>query len=134
MNSEIIIKEIDEMHQLSKDALAQKRLESYLEIFSENLTYKQLDGKVIDKKELARNTASYFNRLKNATSKFVRKKYSIEGNRFTENLIQTATASIKVFIFFTKRWTVEREGIYEWVKIEGKWKIEKVEILNEKIY
>lgn len=134
MNLESLIKEIDEMHRLSKEALANKKFESYLEIFSENLTYKQFNGKVIDKKELTRNTASYFNRLKSATSKFERKKYTLKGNRFTENLIQTATSSIKVFIFFTKKWTVEREGIYEWINIKGNWKIEKVEILNEKVY
>ena len=134
MNSESLVKEIDEMHQLSKEALSQKRFESYIELFSDNLKYKQFDGKIIDKKELARNTASYFNRLKTATSKFERKNYNIEGNRFTENLIQTATASIRVFIFFTKSWTVEREGIYEWIKEEGSWKIEKVEILHEKVF
>jgi hypothetical protein len=58
----------------------------------------------------------------------------LEGSRFTEHLIQKATASINIFIFFTKKWTIEREGIYEWNKIEGIWKIERVEILNEKVY
>lgn len=134
MDNEKTIKEIDKMHQRSNEALEQKRMEAYLNIFSDNLTYKQLNGKTINKKELTKNTISYFSRLKTSNSEYKRKDFSIEKNRFTEHLIQKATASIRVFIFFTKTWTIEREGIYEWIKTEEDWKIEKVEILNEKMY
>ena len=134
MDNEKILKEIDEMHQFSNEALGQKRFDAYINIFSDNLTYKQLNGKIIDKKQLAKDTTFYFSRLRTSKSQYERKDFSIEGNRFTENLIQKATVSIKVFLFFTKKWTIERTGIYEWIKIEGNWKIEKVEILNEKIY
>jgi hypothetical protein len=75
-----------------------------------------------------------FSCLRHQNSQYERKDFSVDGNRFTENLIQRAIASIKVFFFFTKKWTVEREGIYEWIKIDGSWKIEKVEILNERVY
>lgn len=134
MDKEKILKEIDEMHKFSSEALGQKRFDAYINIFSDNLTYKQLNGKIIDKKQLAKDTALYFSRLKNSNSQYERTDFSIEGNRFTENLIQKATASIKIFFFFTKKWTVERAGIYEWIKTEDNWKIEKVEILNEKVY
>ncbi len=134
MDNQKILKEIDEMHQFSNEALGQRRFDAYINIFSDNLTYKQINGKTIDKKELAKNTASYFSRLKSSKSRYERMNYSIDGNRITENLIQKAIASIRIFIFFTKTWTVEREGIYEWVKNDENWKIEKVEILNEKIY
>lgn len=83
---------------------------------------------------MAKDTALYFSRLKTSTSQYERQSYSINENKFTENLIQKASASIRVFIFFTKKWTVEREGIYQWSKHEGIWKIEEVEILSEKVY
>jgi hypothetical protein len=134
MDNEKIIKEIDEMHQFSNEALGQKKFDAYISVFSDNLMYKQLNGKIIDKKELTKNTAFYFSRLKTSTSQYERKNYSIDGNRFTENLVQKAAAAIQIFFFFTKKWTVERVGIYEWIKTDGKWKIEKVEILNEKVY
>ena len=134
MDSERLIIEIDKMHHLANEALRQKRFDIYINCFTDNLSYKQMNGKVIDKKELSKNIAFYFNRLKTSKSQYERMNYSIDGNRITENLIQKATASIRIFIFFTKTWTVDREGIYEWVKMDEDWKIEKVEILNEKIY
>jgi hypothetical protein len=134
MDTEMVLKEINEMHQFSNEALRQKRFDAYINIFNDNLTFKQLNGKIIDKKQLAKDTAFYFSRLKSSTSNYERRDYSIDGNRFKENLIQKATASIKVFFFFTKIWRVERVGTYEWIKTEGNWKIERDEILKEKVY
>jgi hypothetical protein len=134
MNTEKILKEIDEMHLFSKESLEQKRFNDYISVFLDDLTYKQLNGRVIDKMQLAKDTNLYFSRLKSSTSQFERKDYSINGNRFTENLIQKSTASIKVFFFFIKKWTIEREGIYEWIHSDGNWRIEKVEILSEKVF
>ncbi len=134
MNSEKILEEIDKMHHMANESLRQKRFDSYINFFSDNLKYKQLNGMTRDKTQLAKDTAVYFSRLKTTTSQYERKSYSIDENKFTENLIQKATASIRVFIFFTKKWTVEREGIYQWGKREGIWKIEEVEILSEKVY
>lgn len=134
MENEKILKEIDEMHQFANNALGQKRFEDYMNIFSDDLTYKQLNGKTIDKKQLIKDTAFYFSRIKRSQSQYQRKDFSIEGNRVTENLTQIATTSIKVFFVFTKKWTVERDGIYKWIKTDNNWQIEMVEILNEKIY
>ncbi len=134
MNSEKILEEIDKMHHMANESLRQKKFDSYINFFSDNLKYKQLNGMIRDKTQLAKDTAVYFSRLKTTSSQYERKSYSIDENKFTENLIQKATASIRVFIFFTKTWTVEREGIYQWSKREGIWKIEEVEILSEKVY
>lgn len=134
MENEKLLQEIDKMHQKANEALAQKQFDTYISIFSDQLEYKQINGKTIDKRTLVKDTSRYFGRLKTSSSEYERKDYSFEENRFTENLIQKAIASIRVFIFFTKKWTVEREAVYQWGNHEGKWKIEKVEILNEKVY
>ena len=134
MDNEKILEEIDKMHHLANESLSQKKFESHINLFSANLKYKQINGITRDKTQLAEDTALYFSRLKTSTSQYERQSYSINENKFTENLIQKASASIRVFIFFTKKWTVEREGIYQWSKHEGIWKIEEVEILSEKVY
>jgi hypothetical protein len=134
MENQEILNEIDLMHQRSNKALVEKNINVYINIFSDELKYKQLDGKIIDKKQLVQDIRFYFSQLKTFRSQYERMDYSIKGNQFTERLIQKATASIKVFLFFTKKWNLEREGIYEWIKIENVWRIEKVEILNEKVY
>lgn len=134
MDNEKILEEIDKMHHLANESLSQKKFDSYINLFSANLKYKQINGITRDKTQLAKDTALYFSRLKTSTSQYERQSYSINENKFTENLIQKASASIRVFIFFTKKWTVEREGIYQWSKHEGIWKIEEVEILSEKVY
>lgn len=134
LDTENVLKEIDKIHQFSYEAIEQKRFDDYITIFSEKLTYKQGNGKIIDKKQITKDTKVYFNRLKTVKSKYQRKDYSIEGNRFTEHLIQKTTVSIKVFFFFTKKWTIEREATYKWYKIEDNWKIEKVDIFKENVY
>lgn len=134
MDNEKILEEIDKMHHLANESLSQKKIDSYINLFSANLKYKQINGITRDKTQLAEDTALYFSRLKTSTSQYERQSYSINENKFTENLIQKASASIRVFIFFTKKWTVEREGIYQWSKHESIWKIEEVEILSEKVY
>lgn len=103
MDIEKILHEIDERHQFSNEALVQKRFDDYINIFSDNLIYKQLNGKIIDKNQLTKDISSYFSRLKIATSHYERKDFSIEGNRFTETMIQKATASIRIFFFFLGR-------------------------------
>ncbi len=129
-----VLREIDEIHQISNEALKDKRFEAYLNVFTDNLIYKQLNGKSIGKMQLRKDTAFYFSRLVRHNTSYVRNDFSIEGIKFTENLTQKATASIRVFYFFTKNWTIEREGIYHWINIENNWKIEKVEVLRERIH
>ncbi|TPN81677.1 hypothetical protein [Aquimarina algicola] len=129
-----VLKEIDNIHQMANEALAKKQFDTYMNIFSDTLEYKQFDGSVIDKDTLSHNTLSYFGRIKNVHSQYDRVHYSVEEHIFTENIIQKARVSIKVFIFFIKTFTVEREGNYIWRKKENTWKIEHVEIFSEHIF
>jgi hypothetical protein len=131
MDNEDLIKQIDGVHKSNNDALALKQLDRYMDCFSDNLQYKQLNGKIINKKRLIEDTQRYFDRIKNFSSRYERNEFSTEDNKVVERLIQYAQVSIRVFVFFSKKWEVEREGIYEWVKIDNCWKIAKVEILKE---
>jgi len=88
MTDQEILNEIDKMHLFSNQAMQLKKFDDYINVFSDDLVYKQWNGKVINKKEFK--------------NQYKRNNYSIEGNRFIENLTQRATVSIKVFFFFTK--------------------------------
>lgn len=128
------IKEIDNLHKKANEALEQKQFDRYMDFFGDGLQYKQLNGKTIGKTELIKDTSNYFNRLQEFSSRYERKGFKIENQKIIETLIQQASLSIRVFIFFSKNWKVEREGIYEWEKINDSWKIVKVEILKERVY
>jgi hypothetical protein len=106
----------------------------YMDFFSEGLQYKQLNRKTIDKIKLTKDTRNYFDRIQKFSSRYERKDFKIEGQRIIETLIQQASVSIRVFIFFSKNWKVEREGLYELEKINDSWKIVKVEIINERVF
>ncbi len=134
MDNYQILKEIDKMHHDANEALKQKQIDNYLKVFSDTLEYKQLNGKVIDKNKLCKDIVFYFDRIKALDTQFSRTEFSINDNTFTEKLIQKAITSTRVFIFFTKKWTVEREGIYHWRINNNTWEIEKIEIISEKTY
>ena len=129
-----LISEIDAIHKVANNALRQKDLYAYIAVFAEKLAYKQLNGKIIGKRQLIKDINFYFTRIKNYTSEYERKDFSAGDDIITERLIQKAIVSTRVFIFFSNSWTVEREGVYEWEKIDGTWKIVKVEIIKEKTF
>ncbi|HTE01768.1 MAG TPA: hypothetical protein VK668_20910 [Mucilaginibacter sp.] len=134
MVNDEIIKEIDKTHELSNEALKFKQFDRYIEYFSENLKYVQLNGKEIGKRQLIQDITNYFRRIKSFSSKYERKDYTINKDCVVETLVQQSKVSLRIFIFFSKNWTVEREGVYEWIKVNDSWKIVKVKILKEKVF
>lgn len=134
MENDILISEIDSVHLSANDALKKKDFESYAEHFSNDLEYKQLNGRTINKAKLVNDVAVYFNRVLNSSSDYQRIAFQVENDKIIERLVQKSQIAIKVFIFFSKKWTIEREGVYEWKKNYGKWEIIRVEIINEKVY
>jgi hypothetical protein len=127
-------KEIDNTHIAANEALKNKKLDAYIHFFDDGLQYEQLNGKIIGKAKLADDIKIYFNRIKSYSGSYHRKEINISEDRVTEILTQHSKVVLKIFIFFSKNWTVEREGIYEWIKVNGNWKICKVKILAEKVF
>jgi hypothetical protein len=128
-----IIKEIDNLHKSANEALRLKQFDRYMDFFSDSLQYKQLNRKTIGKKQLVKDVSNYFDRIQKFSSQYERKNCTIGNQKVIETLIQQTSASLRVFVFFSKNWIIEREGIYEWEKINNTWKIVKVEILKETV-
>jgi hypothetical protein len=133
MKDSELLKEIEDVHIASYEAMKNNKLETYIEFFTDDLQYKQLNGKIIGKAQLAKDIQIYFNRIRSFSGRYERKEITIDKDRIVEKLIQHSKVSLRIFIFFSKNWTIEREGIYEWLKVNGSWKIYKVEILKEKV-
>ena len=134
MENDILIREIDGLHVSANEALKKKDFESYAGHFSKDLEYKQLNGRTINKTKLVNDIAVYFKRVLNSSSDYQRITFQIGNDKIIERLVQKSQIAIKVFFFFSKKWTIEREGIYEWKKNNNKWKIIRVEIIDEKVY
>lgn len=133
MHSGTVIEDIDQSHLKANQALQNKEFASYMNIFSDDLIYKQMSGKSINKGQLSNDTHKYFARIISYSNNYERIHFSMENDFFIEKLVQKATVTIRVFLFFSKKFKVEREGIYKWKKVDNVWKIAEVEIVNEKI-
>jgi hypothetical protein len=132
MDTNLLITEVDKTHLAANLALKNRDFDAYMGYFSDDLKYKQSNGKTIDKGQLSYDTKRYFYRIKSFDGMYTRLSSSFENDLFIEKLVQKATVTIRVFIFFSKKWTVEREGTYKWEKVDGDWKILDVEVTNEK--
>jgi len=133
MTVDKITKTIDRIHETCFESIRKKNLSSYMSVFDKDVTYKQYNGQVVGKSQLANDQKRYFSRIKSVKNSYERIDWVQNYNRFSETLIQQAEISIRVFIFFKKTWKVVRKGIYDWSNISGEWKIVKVNILEEKI-
>jgi hypothetical protein len=133
MDINTVIEEIDNSHLMANLALKNKDFATYISVFSDDLKYKQMDGKAIDKRQLSKDTQKYFDRIKSYSGAYDRLNFLFENDLFIEKLAQKATVTIRIFLFFSKKWTVEREGIYKWKKVNNVWKISDVEIISEKL-
>ncbi|PKV52300.1 hypothetical protein ATE84_4411 [Aquimarina sp. MAR_2010_214] len=133
MTVDNILKIIDETHSLAIKSMIQKNLSEYMSVFADELLYKQLNGKIINKKQLTKDTEKYFSRVLSVKSNYKRINHKLETCKFSETLIQEAEVTIRVFIFFRKKWKVLRKGIYKWSMSNQEWKITEVDILEEQI-
>lgn len=68
MEIDAVIKEIDHAHVSANDAMRKKDFASYADHFSNDLKYKQLDGRTIDRTALMGDVASYFGRVRSTTA------------------------------------------------------------------
>jgi hypothetical protein len=132
-DSELLLEEINNSHSAANDALKNRMFEKYINLFGENLEYKQLNGKIIGKNALVNDIKFYFNRVLSYTNSYERKSFTIGNDIITEDLIQHIDVSLRVFVFFSKNWKVQRRGIYTWMYSNNSLRITRVEILEEKI-
>jgi hypothetical protein len=124
---------LDQAHAIAQSALNAKDLDRYMAVFSRDLAYKQLNGKTITWQQLRRDVADQFARMTKAEGKFVRERLEYKGTDVIEYATQNATAEERIFFVFKRVWRIHRRGIYTWSKINARWVISKVDILEERV-
>jgi ketosteroid isomerase-like protein len=129
----MIAEELDAMHRRAIEHYRNKDVGAYMQLFASDLRYRQLNGVEIGREQLTRDVEAQFSRVESADSFYKRESLSIEGDCATEHLEQIASATVRVFLFFQRTWRVRRSGRYTWAKSSDGWRIQTVEVLDERI-
>jgi hypothetical protein len=127
----LLTAELDAMHAEAKAAFERRDLTRYRDLFAPELTYRQADGRVIDRDRLMRDVGAQFRRLSRVRSSFLREQIEADGDRATEVLTQTASIGSTAFLVVHRTWELTRRGRYTWRRNGERWLIEAVEILEE---
>ena len=122
---------LDERHAAANTAFANRDAAAYERLFGNDLEYVQADGTAIDRARLMKDVKAQLRKLDRAASSFVREKLTVDGHEVSEALRQIATVETLAFGFIRRIWRVERNGLYTWAMEDGRWKIVRVQVLNE---
>jgi hypothetical protein len=128
-----VVSELDEMHAQLMGALARKDRHAYRDVFSPELTYRHLDGRVIDRDRLMREVAGQFRYYRKYHWSIVRESIVAEEGRAVEILAGRGHVVVSGFFIVHRIWRLTRRGRYVWKKEEGRWRISEVEVLEEQI-
>jgi hypothetical protein len=128
-----IAEELDAMHRKAMEHFRAKDVSSYVKLFAADLIYRQANGVEIGRDQLARDVAAQLSRIESSDTTYKRESLRIEGDHVVEQLVQTASATVRVFLFFRRTWQVRRTGRYSWAKSSDGWKIQRVEVLDERV-
>lgn len=128
-----IVKELDDAHARAQIAYRAKDVTGYMESFSQDLQYTQLNGTTIGYKQLLHDVERQLAMVSAVDGDYERLNLVIDDKLAIETLVQNAWAEVRVFFFFTKRWHVHRKGIYEWQRRPDGWQIARVRVLAESV-
>ncbi len=134
INDEQLTADLDAAHAAAIDAFSEKDVSAYRDCFTPDVEYTQADGRVIGRDQLMRDVQAQFNRVHSLGTSYSRQSLTKHSDdRVTETLTQSAWIKLRVFVFFTIHWSVERSGDYSWRKVDGLWKLERVIVRSENV-
>jgi hypothetical protein len=125
--------ELDAMHLEARCAFERRDLATYRDLFAPELTYRQADGRVIGRDQLMRDVAAQFRRLSGVRSSFVRESIEFGEDRANELLTQTGCACATAFFVIHRIWDLTRKSRFYWTKVGQRWRIERVEVIEEHV-
>ena len=131
--TEAVARELDELHRKAKEHFRNRDVAGYMQVFAPGLKYRQANGAVIGKDELGRDVAAQLGRVESADSAYTRESLQVEEGRVIEVLAQRATVTVRRLLVFQSVLRVERRGRYVWARTSDGWRIQEVEILQEKV-
>ena len=132
-DTERIARELNAVHAEAKEHYRNKDIAAYMDMFAPDLKYRQADGKVIGKEQLAGDLWSQLAQVEGVDSSYRRESLQIEGEAAVEHLAQTASVTVRRFLFLRRTWHVHRRGRYLWVRTSEGWRIREVEVIAEHV-
>ena len=125
--------QLDALHTQAKEWYRLKDVTAYMGLFDSALRYKQANGIVISRDQLARDLVGQLRSVESSDTSYVRESLQVDSDRVTELLRQTATVTTRHFFFIRRVWRVNRLGRYTWVRSSEGWRIQEVEVLDETV-
>ena len=130
----IVGAELDAVHLKAKASYRAKDVRAYMDMFfAPDLRYRQPDGRVIGRDQLARDVGFQLESVEAVDTSYVRESLRVEGDRAIELLTQTASVTTRHFLFFKRTWRLTRHGRYTWGRSPDGWKIQDVDVVSESV-
>ncbi len=128
-----LARDLDAAHSRARASYRAKDLGGFMALFAPNVRYKQPDGRTIGWEQLAHDVSAQFMAVEEAETVYVRQSLQVENDAVTEVLEQTASLTMRHFLFFKRTLHLTRRGRYRWIRSSEGWKIQEVEVLSESI-
>jgi hypothetical protein len=124
---------LDAMHAAAKDAFERRDFAAYRELFAPGLTYRRADGGVVGRDELIRDAMMQSRCYRRMRSAIVREALEVEGDRAVEVATRTVRVGVTAFLVVHRCFEYVVRGRYTWRKADGRWRIEAIEVLEQRI-
>ena len=133
MNS--VADELDAMHEMAKAAFERGDFAAYRDLFTPDLSYQRADGRVVGRDDLMRDARTQSRRHRLSRSAIVREALDVDGDgdRAIEIVTRTITAAATAFFVVHRTWEYAVRGRYTWRKDQGRWRIEAIEVLEQRV-
>jgi ketosteroid isomerase-like protein len=132
-DSDRVAHQLDGVHEEAKEHYRSKNIAAYMQMFTSDLRYRQADGRMIGKEQLARDLWSQLAQVEGVDSSYRRESLQLEGEMAVELLTQVASVTVRRFLILRRTWHVHRRGRYVWVRTSEGWRIREVEVLDERV-
>ncbi len=133
MEIDLIINELDTIHQKANLAFERKDISLYMSQFDDGIQYTNADATVYDRKELVYQTEKYFKKTKEISTTHYRLRSSIDGEIVSEKIARKTVVQVKGIVF-SKKQTIQTEEIFQWKNMGGNWKVIAVQVILEEKY
>jgi Domain of unknown function (DUF4440) len=127
--------QLDAMHTIAKESFEQGDFDSYQDIFVPDLKYRRADGRIVGRDSLIRDARTQFRRYSLTGLSFVRESLDVDGNGDRATEIVTRSVNVRTSAFFVvhRAWKYDVKGRYVWQKVDAQWRIEEIEVLEQRI-
>ncbi|MCX2431829.1 MULTISPECIES: hypothetical protein [unclassified Pedobacter] len=133
MEIDLILNELDTVHQKANLAFERKDISLYMSQFDDGIQYSNADATVYDRKELVYQTEKYFKKTKEISTTHYRLRSSIDGEIVSEKIARKTVVQVKGIVF-SKKQTIQTEEIFQWKNMGGNWKVIAVQVILEEKY